>query len=153
MCENCTNAIVPLTANIVAIMYSVTQSNVVGRVHTASIIATAHEHAAIVSMRMISINLLIMLLFRLIIKKRLPFVYTLGGITQHVLLHVLIRNRHSYHRYGMIITNVMILYILCELRIRKCFSDAVVQLAVAVVPATIAITCRKTKLILHHFYL
>jgi hypothetical protein len=68
-CENCTNAIVPPTANIVAIMYSITQFNVVGRVHTASIMATAHAHAATVSTTTISINLLITISFRSIIKK------------------------------------------------------------------------------------
>ena len=125
-CENCTNAIVPPMANMTAIMYSITASNVVGRVHTASIIATAHEHAAIVSIRIISANLLILFCFRLIIKKWLPFVYTLGGITQHALLHVLVCYRYSKHGNGIVITNMVLLYVFGKLRVRKCLSDAIV---------------------------
>lgn len=151
--DNNINAIVPQMTSIVDTTYSVILSSSVGRAHTASIIARVYEHAAIVSMIIISINFLITISFRLIIKKRLPFVYTLGGITQHALLHVLASYRHSEHSDGVVITNVVLLYVFSELWIRKRLSDAVVQLAVAMVKATIAITCRKTKLILHHFYL
>lgn len=124
--DNNINAIVPQMTSIVDTTYSVILSSVVGRAHTASIIARVYEHVAIVSMIIISINFLITISFRLIIKKRLPFVYTLGGITQHALLHVLVCYRYGEHSNGTIITNVMLLYVLSKLRVRKRISNAII---------------------------
>lgn len=67
--DNNINAIVPQMTSIVDTTYSVILSSSVGRAHTASIIARVYEHAAIVSMIIISINFLITISFRLIIKK------------------------------------------------------------------------------------
>ena len=63
-------------------MYSIILSNVVGRLQHTSMIATAHEHAPHTMSNIHSTKFLILVCFKLIIKKRLPFVYTLGGITQ-----------------------------------------------------------------------
>ena len=75
-------AIVPPIANIAAIIYSIILSNIVGRLQHTSMIAKAHEHAPHTMSNIHSTKFLILVCFKLIIKKRLPFVYTLGGITQ-----------------------------------------------------------------------